>query len=232
MINRNVIDEQNESSSHLEMWQLAIIDVFKERFQLRWILGFGCLQRLQDIQASIVVQHLVLLFIDPSPLLQILLGSIDWITGLLPVLDLCDRAISSRIVRGRVMPLTIRHGLDQNWSAMLQNVLSSRPSRDVDSKEVVAIHTHRWDAVASATGCNAVAIVLIFDGSTDGKAIIATEEEHWALSGRSEIQGSVKVAFTGSAFPKEADRDAIFFGQFERVRSAYSLQKRTGMRTT
>lgn len=155
--------------------------------------------------------------------LEVTLRAIDGVAGLFPVLDLGDFAVAGRVVRRRMVSLTVRHGFDQHRGFLAQNKLSCCASRDVNRQEVVPVDADHRDAVSSPSRRDTIASELVDDRGTDRKAVVPAEEQDGTLFRRREVQGSVEISFTCSPFSEIANADAVLVRKLKSVSRSDSL---------
>lgn len=103
-----------------------------------------------------------------------------------------------------MVPTPVRHGLNEDRTVLLDGASARLLGNLVACKDVVAVDSHRLDAVPNGTRRNAIAPILIGDGRADRVPVVTAEEENGAIQGRRKVQRWVEIAFRCSAVPKVA----------------------------
>src|SRR5215467_3970423 len=140
-------------------------------------------------------------------------------------LNLLGRAVTRRIIGGRVVAETIGHGLDQARPGAGAGLRDRILRRGAHRDDVVAIHLLAGKARGDRLLRQRLRRRLQLQRHRDRPLIVVGDEHHGQLVHAGEVHRLPHVALRGSAVAEEAHRDARLLSELERVGDAGGVRR-------
>src|SRR5215510_6757801 len=145
---------------------------------------------------------------------------------LLPArLNLLGRAITRRVVGGRVVAETIGQGLDQARPGAGAGLYDRIVRRGAHRDDVVAVHLLAGKARGNCLLRQRLGRCLQLQRHGDRPLIVVGDEHHGQLVYAGEVHRLPHVALGGGAVAEEAHRDARLLSELERVGDAGGVRR-------
>mmetsp|Transcript_34619 Transcript_34619/g.87452 ORF Transcript_34619/g.87452 Transcript_34619/m.87452 type:complete len:218 (+) Transcript_34619:148-801(+) len=188
------------------------------------LLPLSSNQSIQHLLPGILSDLLLGPFLQPPLSIKEHLHPRDGVVCVCPHRHLLAASVPRSVVRRRVVPSAVSHGLHQYRNLVGDCYPPRLLHHVVDGPDVVAVAAGSLDVVAHAPHRDAVALVLLADGGADGVAVVAAEEDDGALEGGGEVEGAVEVALARGSVPEVAHHARILALHLERVGGACGLR--------
>jgi hypothetical protein len=119
---------------------------------------------------------------------------------------------------------TITHSLDQHWFLVFTGGISSGLGGRIHGHDIVPVDTDCFDAVAHASRCNAIALVLFQRRRRDRVPVVPADKNDRTVFRGRDIEGSVEITLRGCALAEIAYDDVGRVFEFEGVGGAHGVR--------